>query len=284
MADRTCENCNKVFDLPCRLKVHLARKTPCAPIINLVTDAAGGNCCKFCGRRYTTRQALSKHIKRSCKIAGSDEGMDKLFEHTLQRQLATQDTKINKLTEMVEKLAATANVQYTTNISISINPWDGASRIILTAEQMAAAVAENSRIQEYACLGDHAMTDPDVAPPYVSDLFMELTKRAHSTPEARNVYLNPRRADQVLVHMAAGNWEVLTLTDATQEIFDSLAGRIHRVILTDVERKKLPREAQNALSYAEMLYRVEPAEYVRAARAPMMAHLQNTTPAATGCN
>jgi hypothetical protein len=214
--------------------------------------------------------------------------MDKLLDHTLRQMRAenhAQNAKIDKLTELMERLSDAAAVapamQHTTiNATIiNINPWDGGSRISLSTEQMAAAILENSRCREYAQLGDHDMTNLEIASPYISDLFMELTKRAHATPETRNIYLNPKRADQVLVHMTAGHWEVLTLTDATQEIFDGLAGRIHRVILTDAERQKLPLEAQNALSYAELLYREEPAEYVRAARAPMMAHLSNTAPA-----
>jgi hypothetical protein len=119
------------------------------------------------------------------------------------------------------------------------------------------------------------LTDPEIAPPYVTELLMDLTKRAHATPEARNIYLNPRRADQALVHKNSGQWEVLPLAEATRLLFDGVAATIHRTTMSADERRQLPLEAQNALSIAGMLYDDEPEEYARRAKAPMMAHLEN---------
>ena len=104
---------------------------------------------------------------------------------------------------------------------------------------------------------------------------MDLVKRGHSDPAARNVYLNPRRADQALVHMKSGKWEVLPLTEATRLIFDGVAQTIHRVTLSYEERKQLPLEAQNTLSLAGLLYEDEPEKYVKRAKDPMSAHLTN---------
>jgi hypothetical protein len=79
-------------------------------------------------------------------------------------------------------------------------------------------------------------------------------------------YLNPRRADQVLVHKKSGTWEVLSLAEATRLLFDG------------VERQRLPLEAQNALSMAGLLYEDEPDEYVKRAKAPMA--IADTAPGA----
>ena len=73
---------------------------------------------------------------------------------------------------------------------------------------------------------------------------------ARTDPTARNVYLNPRRADQVLVHKNCGAWEVLPLAEATRLIFDGVAQGILTVSRNYEERQKLPLEAQNALSMA----------------------------------
>lgn len=245
---------------------------------------------------------MYRHIRQSCKIANTNEGMDRLMDHTLQRQLAEQTAKVDalqaqmsRLTDLLEKQLTTAarpaeidargaaqvNTGPVTNIGalqqniVAVLPWDGERRIDVGIAQIAAAFAENARLKEYARWPEHQLTDPELAPPYVTELLMDLVKRGHADPAARNVYLNPRRADQALFHMTSGKWEVLPLAEATRALFDGVAQGIHRVTLSQEERKQLPLEAQNALSLAGLLYEDEPEEYVRMARGPMAAHLTN---------
>ena len=227
--------------------------------------------------------------------------MEKLLDYTLQRQLAKQGAQITKLTTLVEKMSGRLalaapvaqqiaqpiqhagqvnNGAVTNNTVVNINAWDGERRIGIDMAHILAAFADNAKLREYSRLGDHELTDPDIAPPYVTELLMDLTKRAHADPAARNIYLNPRRTDQVLVHKKSGTWEVLPLAEATRLLFDGVAETVHRAVMTDIERRQLPLEAQNALSMAGMLYEDEPDEYAKRAKAPMMAHLANIVPAA----
>ena len=239
---------------------------------------------------------MYRHIRQSCKIANSDEGMEKLLDHTLQRQNAELLARVDKLTAMVEKMAMSPPQQiHTTQVHnatgqvlvnngavtttvVNIHPWDGDRRIGVELAHILAAFTDNAKLREYARMGDHELTDPAIAPPYVTELLMDLTRRAHADPAARNVYLNPRRADQALVHKKSGTWEVLPLAEATRLIFDGVAATIHHTTMTAAERRQLPLEAQNALSMAGLLYDDEPEEYVRRAKAPMAAHLVNTAP------
>jgi hypothetical protein len=266
---------------------------------------AGAFPCKFCGRGFATKTNMYRHMRQSCKIANSEEGMDKLVEYTLQRQLAAQNAKIDELAALVKNLAVTllpaaqpepappevsanrAGVTNTGSISgivnnvqvaqtINIMPWDGENRITVSTAQIAAAFAENVRLKEYSRLEEHQLTDPEIAPPYVTELLVDLVKRGHADPAARNVYLNPKRADQVLVHMRSGRWEVMPLQEATRLMFDGVAQAMVRVTLSHDERRKLPPEAQNALAMAGLLYDDEPEEYAKRAKAPITAHLVNT--------
>lgn len=237
---------------------------------------------------------MYRHIRQSCKIANSDEGMEKLLDHTLQRQNAELLARVDKLTSMVEKMAmgppTTQQIQHAgqvnnapvvnnNNTVVNIHPWDGDRRIGVELAHILAAFTDNAKLREYARMGDHELTDPAIAPPYVTELLMDLTRRAHADPAARNVYLNPRRADQALVHKKSGTWEVLPLAEATRLIFDGVAATIHHTTMTSAERRQLPLEAQNALSMAGLLYDDEPEEYARRASRPMMAHLENCQPA-----
>jgi hypothetical protein len=170
------------------------------------------------------------------------------------------------------------NVTHHTTQNITITPWDGERRIAVDVRDIAAAFASNAQLREYTGYSDYDLADHKIASPYVTELLMDLVRRGHASPESRNVYLNPRRADQVLVHLRSGRWEVLPLADATRLLFDGLAAGIHRVVVSDEERRQLPLEAQNALAIAGMLYEEKPDEYVRLAKAPLAAHLMNTAP------
>jgi hypothetical protein len=256
---------------------------------------------------------MYRHVRSRCKIASSDAGMEKLFEHTLQQQNRELREEVGEVRAQVAELTALLKGQLTlttatprtpetriegstrvnmgtinnttvnqNNIQINIVkpvvPWDGEKRIVVSAAQIAAAFEDNARLKEYARLEEHELTDPEIAPPYVAELLMDLTKRAHADPAARNVYLNPKRADQALVHMTSGKWEVMPLQEATRMIFDGVAKAMVRVTLSNEERRQLPLEAQNALAMAGLLYDDEPDEYAKRAKAPMAAHLSNAAP------
>jgi hypothetical protein len=192
---------------------------------------------------------------------------------------------VHKIEHRMERIGVVNNAPVTniTNVqnNIVLNAWDSERRIGVDVSHIVAAFAQNARLREYSLMGDHELTDPEIAPPYVMELFMELVKRVHADPATRNVYLNPRRADQALVHMKSGRWEVMSLQEATRLLFDGVAGTIHRVTLSYEERRQLPLEAQNALSISGLLYDDEPDEYVKRAKAPMAAHLQNVASALT---
>ena len=100
MSDRTCASCGRTFQLPCRLRAHLRRKTPCALILDVADlpkearedpDLAKKQC-RFCGRTYASYTSMRRHVRTSCKIAptkkNGDAGMELLYAHTVRRQEA----------------------------------------------------------------------------------------------------------------------------------------------------------------------------------------------------
>jgi hypothetical protein len=250
--------------------------------------------------------------------------MEKLMEHTIQRQLAVQSAQIEKLTALVEKLSETGTrppqssdtcieasatrtahvtkitnkqvntINQTTNTSTAVHhnhiqvnylpglrSFDSEDRLIIPAALVKAAFTENPRLAAYCKLTDEEKTDAEAAAPYVLEAFMELVKRAHKDPLSRNVYLNPKRADQALVFVDSDDvktWEVRPLLEAIRRIFDTIAGGIHRVIVTDAERAQLPFDVQSSASWIPNLYDDEPDKYVKEAKQPMSAHLTNTRP------
>jgi hypothetical protein len=157
-------------------------------------------------------------------------------------------------------------------------PWDSDRRLNLDVKDMIAAFAENPRLREFARLSDHEMADHEIGGPFVVELFMDLIRRAHSDLSLRNVYLNPRRTDQVLVYHEKGYWEVFPLPDSIRLLLDGVSEKIRPVILTPGLCGQLPLEAQNALAMAGMLYEETPDAYAQKARGLMSAHLANMAP------
>ena len=108
MSDRTCEKCGKKFKYPSALKVHLQRVTPCSPIVDqsdlTFQERQKPFSCKFCGRRYQLEQSMWRHMRQRCQIATSPQGMEKLYKHTLERQIEEQTRKNEELTNKLDKV------------------------------------------------------------------------------------------------------------------------------------------------------------------------------------
>jgi predicted nucleic acid-binding Zn-ribbon protein len=293
----SCRVCGAIFADTAHLKRHLRRKNPCTPIIekrNLSDEhKANPNRCRFCGRVYSRSDSLKRHLK-TCKIANSDAGMNMLMEHTLHRQNAElsakvdeQNAKIDRLTVLVEQLAVGAEVAPVLNIgtvntatvTINIIGFDREDRLNIPASIVAAAFTENPRLVEYCRMSDEERVDADKAAPYVLEALLDLVRRAHRDPLYRNVHLNPKRADQVMVCVGEDQrWEVRGLIEVIRVLFDGVADNLHRLITLDKERSQLPFNVQSAASWVPNLYEDEPERFVKDGKAPMAAHLQNTTP------
>lgn len=289
--DRTCPKCGKVFQRPYLLKNHQKRKTPC----DLIIDAANGNnACRYCGRSFATQISMYRHIRQTCKVANSEEGMATLMEHTLQRQLAEQSAQIAKLTTLVEKLTTDSALALTAPASmfhsvrtinhntvnytqINIKSWNSDERVIIPVAMLRAAFVENPRLAEYCRLSDEEKTNPEGAIPYVLEAMVDLVRRAHADPAARNVYLNPKRADQVMV-FDESTWRIITLVEGIRGLFDSIAGGVRKIMVTGDECRQLPLSIQASASWIPSLYADEPTRYVDLARPLMSAHLSNNAP------
>jgi hypothetical protein len=238
--------------------------------------------------------------------------MEKLMERTLQRQLAEQRLATTQLqaqvaaqsAQMAELAAllkaqlilspqggahlptavtmqnkgpATINTGPVTNntiTQINIRSWSGEDRILIPAAMLRTAFTENARLVEYCRLSDEERVDAERAAPYVLEALVDLVKRAHADPLARNVYLSPKRADQVMVFDEA-TWRVLTLVEAIRSLFDGVAENIHRIIVSERDRAQLPLDVQAAAAWVPNLYEDEPDKYVTKAKPQISAHLVN---------
>ena len=233
------------------------------------------------------------------------------MDHTLQKQHAAQNKEMAEMKAQMAELTTllkgqlvvaqqgpaspatrdvtnvagsiTVNNGPVTNITqvtqVNIRSWKGEGRIPIPASLLTAAFTENARLAEYCRMSDSQKTDAEKAAPFVLEALIDLVRRVHaSDPASRNIYLSPNRADQVMVYDET--WKVLALVNAVRDLFDSVTGNIHRLIVTEEERSKLPLDVQSAASWIPNLYEGSPDEYVRMAKGPLSAHLANNRPTA----
>ena len=217
MADRTCPNCDRKFQYPRDLKIHLNRKTPCAPIINNTDlseeQQAKPYDCRYCGRRYATQPGLSRHVKQTCQIANSDEGMEKLFEHTLQRQLEEQRFMLESQQAQIAELAGLLkdklalepkkepqvahqiqnnagpvqnNIDNKVVTNIVIQNFDAERCLQVPAELVRRLFTTNARLKEFITNGP-VQEDAEAAVPYVLEALLQITREVHRDPQQRNV-------------------------------------------------------------------------------------------------
>ena len=173
----------------------------------------------------------------------------------------------------------------TTTFQLNVTSFDRGGRIHIPPALVKAAFTENPRLVEYCRLTDAERTDANRAAPYVLEALVDLVRRAHQDPLSRNIYLNPNRADQVMVCVEEegrpeqgdprARWVVRPLVDAIRLLFDGVAEEIHRMIIVERERAQLPLAVQSAVAWVPSLYNDEPERFVREGRAPIAAHLSN---------
>ena len=230
MSDRTCLKCGKAFKAPCHLKRHMQRKTPCAPIVDhhelSATEQAKPFPCRFCGHRFASQPSLGQHMRKNCRIVGSAEGMEKLYEHTLQRQLdeerkrrIEQSTETAELKGQVAELTALLKRQLaivgphvaqtagtinnapsysvTANNNITINLFGG-EQIQHIGTREVRAVLDKTLLSKQSPLDAALQALVRTATLIYSDL---------EHPENLTCYIPNKKTDDVMVHGDAG-WEI----------------------------------------------------------------------------
>lgn len=164
------------------------------------------------------------------------------------------------------------------NNTIVIIPWGSEQAMKLNVQDIVAAFNENHLLREYAEFSDSDKSDVKIAPPYVAEMYADLIRKMHKAPSSRNIFLNPRRADQAMVLQSSGEWTAICLRDASSQLLKEVNDSVGKVVLGPPE-KDLPLNTMNAASIARMMYNnADPGEYIKRVKAPLMAHLANMTP------
>ena len=220
-------------------------------------------------------ESLSKQTSETILVAAEQEASAAAAAVTNQvsGQVTGQLTQVNgpltqvtgTLTQVTGTLTQVTN-NVNNNISVSIRPWGAA--LELTDGDVEAALASIPGLAGTPTLAEVVST------------LMELVKRAHAPMTARNIHLNPKRADQALA-LTAGGWATLPLAEATGVLFDAASARMEAPAGRKAATARQARE-RGLRAEVPVQYRIEKETAVQLGLRPMEAHLANTRPGGPG--
>ena len=277
----SCTRCGMTFAQSQGLTRHLARKFPCIER-GVTKELRTCNLCTLCGQAYSTAGNLERHKKKVCSrkrivepTVAQTATPDPLVE--MQMRIASLERIIEEQKQQpVVNYAASsacapsnatnnmivnnvANTTVNTVNNVTIVPWG--SPLQLTDADIEAALATVPGIAGTPAL------------PEVVAALMELVKRAHVPPTARNVHLNPKRTDQALA-LTPDGWAAMPLEEATAALFDGASA--------SMAAARAPTMRQMMRTTLPVQYRAERAASVQLGMRPMGAHLLNVAPGGPG--
>ena len=244
----------------------MAKKTPC-----IATAAIHGAkiTCPHCYRPFSTETSKYRHIRQHCLAI---KRQDTPNIQDLVAKVEELEKKLDASTSIVVtnsgNIVNTVNtVNNVTNV-VNINPWG--TPLALTDSDVETALARIPGL-----VGSPALTE-------IVDVLMALVKKAHSPTESRNIYLNPKRADQALA-MTSEGWAALPLSEATAALFDGASARIaERPAPISADRPPPKMRIRTLRAEVPVHYRQWKEEVVQLGMKPMEAHLLNPRPGGPG--
>ena len=262
---------------------HMSRKFPCierggAP----AATHAACNRCTQCGQVYSTAGNLERHKRKVCarkQIATADAAAPIAVDSFVEMQ-----TRIAALERMIEGQQQQPGANYAigtsgiaANSSMIVNNIGGTVSNVVNVNSITIAPWGSPLQLTDADVEAALATVPGlagtVALPEVVAALMELVKRAHMPPAARNVHLNPKRTDQALA-LTTGGWAAMPLEEATAALFDGASA--------SMAAARMPSVRQMMRTTIPVQYLAERAASVQLGLRPMGAHLLNVAPGGPG--
>ena len=242
---KQCPRCGKRFKWASDLERHLSAKRKCVPLFAEASvgtqqpEAAGEFTCKFCGRCFTAATNRNRHIRNSCKIAptskNGDGGMERLYEHTLQRQVNRLESQMAEMLQLLRdqqhgSSAASSSTLQAGEIALQGDHArvDNSKKIVINVfgqEKLDHITAERIKTILDECLQRPAL------PAAVNEAVLKTAMLVYSDPdrpENLTAYLPNKKTKGALVHTKAG-WEVqptqLVLPPMALKSIDAIFGK-----------------------------------------------------------
>ncbi len=287
-APNQCKHCNRSYSRPDSLKRHIS-KCAVAKAEKQDRNSTRPSALKQQQDRFMEELTIRdieiarmaaelEQLRLAAQKTQADSALHRQTVHDARAMGSVQTANITQTTNNID--ARTTNIHITNRMNVI--GFDCDDRIRIPVNVLKEAFTQNPRLIEYCHMTDTERTDVDRAAPYILEALVDLVRRAHRDPLYKNIYLNPDRADQVMVCVTetetesnAQKWEVRLLVDAIRILFDGVANDVRGLMATEKERVQLPIEVQGAAAWVPNLYGDSPDKYVTEGRTAVSAHLRN---------
>jgi len=292
-----CDVCGRKYTQASSLRRHL--KGNCKPPPTQHYE------CQQCGNKYANRTSLARHHQR-CKSPVAEDDTKSLRSEVndikqILRQLSTTiiaqscaastpATTIIQNNMLSGQNGAQTNIGSQTNVTTNVTnnhitiqprPWPQREPLCISVDMLRSAFLTNPRLVEFTHLSAGDIFTAEKAAPYVADVLTELVCRAQAQdPTTWNAYLDPKRADQVLV--LDTTWRAIPLVEAIRSLFDEVSAGLRKVSLNNAQQMSLRLPDQlampkitSAVSTVPIFYDLDPDKHTRAAARQMSAHFEN---------
>ena len=225
MPEYYCECCNYKtkqkghYDKHLKTKKHLKQQkvnslsTVCQPFVNLLsTSDKKSYFCKYCDKQYTTRQAMYRHIKYSCK-QNKDEDFKELVRLLNERNETDKlkDKQINNMQKQIEKLSTKLQIQNIQNIQ---NNTIKNNTINYNIQLLNYNQTDYSHLTEkdyFKCITD------------CNHCVKTLIEKVHfndNKPENKNIYISNIKNKYVMMYKN-NKWQLVNRKSQIDDLYDS---------------------------------------------------------------
>ena len=247
--DRGCPYCGKAFKYPSDLAKHLQAKRKCVPAFAGEAPPPGQKYpCRFCGRGFTAETHMYRHMRGSCKIApnakNGNEGMERLYDHTIQKQMvemraenAEMKAMIETQSKMVQQLLDRQGAPSSSSLTLQAGELafqgdhaqvDNSKKIVINV--FGQETLDHVTAGRIKTILDECLQRPAL-PTAVGEAVLKTAMLVYSDPnrpENLTAYLPNKKTKDALVHTKAG-WEVqptqLVLPPMALKSIDAIFGK-----------------------------------------------------------
>ncbi len=248
MTNFQCKFCGKTFKYQSDFDRHENAKRKCAPTFAERPAAPDHKAiCRFCGLGFINPTSMHRHVRKNCKIAPNVKngitGMERLYEHTLQKQLADQKTQIDQQSAEISEMKAMMKQllqQGATTASSTLQAGEVGiqgdhaqvdnSKKIINVNVFGQEKLDHVTAERIKAILDECLQRPAL-PQAVDEAVLKAAMLVYSDPERPEnltAYLPNKKTKDALVHTKDG-WEVqptkLVLPPMALKSIDTIFGK-----------------------------------------------------------
>lgn len=247
-ATTQCPKCGTKWENTYRLNRHLSRKKKCGVVEDTDDKTIKKNQCQYCGKTFSKRQGLQRHIKHSCivakkssviiqKVEEQKKTIDELKQKLKQTLSGSSDAIIKNSSVTNANIAQNGSIvnNGTMNITV-VNGFDD-KRISVPAQILIDIFTKNPILSKLVTDPELAIAyDAETLMPYVKVALIEIIKKSHEDPATQNVYLCEGPDPRTMVYNSAGKWKSQSTNVTIRQLMDSASDRLTGLACNDDER------------------------------------------------